>query len=187
MNYTNYLKEILQPLDIYDLENGVGAEELAVIGQQLDAVFDALEEIRREAFLASAESYGLTNFEAALPFTPAYLTTEDERRAVMALLRIRGGCFTLPLLQSTVSGCGLTATIEEGTEAMTAVIRFPQNRGVPDGFEKLQKRIEEIVPCHLQTTFVFIYTLWQELTAGLASWSAAQSLAGTWKAMETYI
>ena len=144
-------------------------------------------EIRREAFLASAESYGLTNFEAALPFTPAYLTTEDERRAVMALLRIRGGCFTLPLLQSTVSGCGLTATIEEGTEAMTAVIRFPQNRGVPDGFEKLQKRIEEIVPCHLQTTFVFIYALWQELTAGLASWSAAQSLAGTWKAMETYI
>ena len=51
MNYTNYLKEILQPLDIYDLENGVGAEELAVIGQQLDAVFDALEEIRREALL----------------------------------------------------------------------------------------------------------------------------------------
>ena len=186
MNYTDYLKQILAPLGIYDLDNGLGAEELGVIGKQMDEIFDALEEIRREAFLVSAESYGLTNFVAALPFTPASLTTEDERRAVMALLRIRGGCFTLPMLQETVSGCGLKATVEEGSEKMTAVVRFPQNRGIPDGFDKLQKRIEEIVPCHLATEFAFIYSLWRELMSKLTSWDDVQSKVDTWKQLEIY-
>ena len=186
MNYTDYLKQILAPLGIYDLDNGLGAEELAVIGKQMDEIFDALEEIRREAFLVSAESYGLTNFVAALPFTPASLTTEDERRAVMALLRIRGGCFSQSMLQDTISGCGLQATIEEGTEKMTAVVRFPLNRGIPEGFDKLKKRVEEIVPCHLATEYVYIYTTWRELMEKLPAWNDAQSRAGTWKQIEIY-
>jgi hypothetical protein len=187
VNYTDYLKQILMPLGIYDLESGLGAQELAVIGEQMDTIFDALEEIRREAFLASAESYGLTNFMNALPFTPASLTLEDERRAVMALLRIRGGCFTLPMLQDTVSGCGLKATIEESTEPMTVLVRFPQNRGVPENFEKLKRRISEIVPCHLKTDFQFIYSSWEELMAKLKTWGEAQERVGTWKEIEIYI
>lgn len=186
MGYTDYLKQILAPLGIYDLENGLGAEELRVIGAQMDAVFTALEEARMEAFLVTASSYGLENFERALPFTPAWLTKEDERRAVMALLRIRGGCFTLPMLQDTVSGCGLKATIEEGTEKMTAVVRFPQNRGIPDDFERLKSRIEEIVPCHMEIDFAFIYSLWRELMEKLPTWNDAQNKARTWKEIEIY-
>ncbi len=186
MGYTDYLKQMLAPLGLYELDNGLGAEELAVIGTQMDAIFVALEEIRQEAFLATANDYGLTNFVEVLPFTPAFLTKEDERRAVMALLRIRGGCFTLPMLQDTVSGCGLKATIEEGMEKMTAVVRFPQNRGIPDGFERLEKRIEEIVPCHLKTDFEFLYSLWKELMTKLLTWGEAQEKAKIWKEIEIY-
>lgn len=186
MSYTDYLKEILIPLNIYDLAGGVGAEELELIGTQMDAVFDALEEIRREAFLTTAEGYGLTDFEALLPFTPAWLTKDDERRAVMALLRIRGGCFSQSMLQDTISGCGLQATIEEGSAAMTTVVRFPHNRGVPEDFERLRKRVEEIVPCHLETDFVFIYTTWEELMEKLPTWGDAESRVGTWKMIEIY-
>lgn len=184
--YEEYLKQILMPLRIYELESGIGAEELAVIGEEMDKLFDALEEIRREAFLATAESYGLRNFEGILPFTPASLTTEDERRAVMALLRIRGGCFTQPMLQDTISGCGLQATVAESSEQMTVEVRFPHNRGIPDGFAALKKRVEEIVPCHLATEYVFIYTPWQSLMEKLLSWGDAQERAGTWKALEIY-
>lgn len=186
MNYTDYLKQILAPLRVYDLENGIGAEELRVIGGQLDEVFDALEEIRREAFLATAEGYGLKSFEKILPFTPAYLTTQDERRAVIALLRIRGGCFSQSSLQDTISGCGLQATIEEGSGKMTAIVRFPHNRGIPEGFDGLKKRVEEIVPCHLETDYVFIYTPWRELMEKLPTWGDAQSRATTWKKIEIY-
>lgn len=186
MGYTDYLKQLLAPLGFYDLDNGLGAEELVVIGTQMDEMFAALEEIRKEAFLATANDYGLTKFVEMLPFTPAFLTEEDERRAIMALLRIRGGCFALPMLQDTVSGCGLKATIEEGTEKMTAVVRFPQNRGIPDGFERLKKRIQEIVPCHLETDFEFLYSLWMELMRKLLTWGEAQKKAKTWKEIEIY-
>ena len=186
MKYANYLKQILSPLGIYDLESGIGAEEISLIGAQMDEIFDALEEIRREMFLETAESYGLMDFEDVLPFTLTSLTTEDERRTVIALLRIRGGCFSQAMLQDTISGCGLQATIEEGCETMTAVVRFPQNRGIPEGFEKLKGRVEEIVPCHLKTQYVFIYTPWRELMEKLPTWGDAQSRAGTWKQFEIY-
>lgn len=186
MNYHSYLNEILLPLGIYDLESGTGAVELETIGSQMDAVFDALEEIRREAFLATAESYGLSDLVEILPFTPNSLTSEDERRAVMALLRIRGGCFSQQLLQDTISGCGLQATIEESSEQMTAVVRFPENRGIPDNFESLAGHIAQIVPCHLEIRYIFIYTPWQTLMEKLPTWADAQSKAGTWRLLETY-
>lgn len=64
------------------------------------------------------------------PIRPAYITTEDERNAVMALLRIRRGCFTLQMLQDTLSGCGISASIAESGTAMTSAVTFPKNRGI---------------------------------------------------------
>lgn len=186
MGYESYLKQMLSPLGVYALDMGIGAKELKVIGAQMDEIFDALETIKRESTLITAESYGLTGFEEIMLYRPAYLTPEDERRAVIALLKIRGGCFTKRMLQETLSGCGLAATIEESGEKMTVTVSFPNNRGVPDGFEKLQTRIEQIVPCHLLTKYVFIYTTWQELMAALPNWQTVKLLVSDWHQMETY-
>ena len=45
LGYTDYLKQMLLPLGIYDLEEGIGAEEIRVIGKQLDELFETLEEL----------------------------------------------------------------------------------------------------------------------------------------------
>jgi len=186
LGYTDYIKQMLAPLGIYDLETGVGAEELEVIGEELDKVFYALEEVWREAVLATAQSYGLKKYEEILPYRPAYITAEDERRAVMALLRIRGGCFTISVLQDTLSGCGITATVEEGSEKMSVVVKFPNNKGIPDSFEKLKARIEEILPCHLNVKYEFIYSAWQIIMDKLNNWAAVERNAKSWREFEIY-
>lgn len=177
---------MLLPLGIYDLDEGLGAEEIKVIGRQLDEIFEALEELGRESVTAQAESYGLTNYENLLPYTPAYITTEDERRALLALLRIRGGCFTLDMLQDTLSGCGIAASISESNNKLTVGVSFPENRGIPDGFDKLRKRIEEIVPCHLAIEYLFTYSTWQELMIRLPNWTAIENNTRNWRELEIY-
>lgn len=182
--YSDHIKQLLEPLGVYDLAIGAGAAEIDVIGEQLDAVFDRMEIMACEAVIPTAGGFGLTSYEELLPYRPAYLTLDDRRRALLALLRIREGCFTKKLLQDTISGCGIAATIEEGAEALTAVISFPQNRGIPDGFELLKSRIENIVPCHLSVSYRFIYSTWQQLMALLIDWSDAESSCASWRDIE---
>jgi len=186
LGYTDYLKQMLLPLGIYDLEEGIGSEEIRVIGKQLDEVFDFLEELGREALTAQAESYGLKNYETLLPYMPAFITAQDERNSVIALLRIRGGCFTRELLEETLCGCGISAGIAESDTAMTVAISFPQNRGIPEGFDTLRLRIEEIVPCHLAVEYIFTYTTWEELMAKLPSWAAITENTSCWREFEIY-
>ena len=136
--------------------------------------------------MAQAESYGLKNYEALLPYMPAYITAQDERNAVMALLRIRGGCFTRGLLEETLGGCGISAGIAESGTAMTVAVGFPENRGVPEGFDMIKLRIEEIVPCHLAVEYRFTYSTWQELMAKLQSWTAITENTSCWREFEIY-
>ncbi len=187
MGYYDYLKDMLRPLGFYELETGAGAAELEVIGAQLDEVFSELEVLSREALLCTAESYGIESYERLLPYRPAYITTEDARRALSALLLIRGGCFTQPRLQAALAGCGLRAEVCQGEGELTASVSFPYNRGIPEGFDRLKRRIEEIIPCHLAVEYVFIYTKWGELMALLRSWENAEERGLSWREMEILI
>ncbi|MBP8640554.1 MAG: DUF2313 domain-containing protein [Oscillospiraceae bacterium] len=177
---------MLFPLGVYDLEEGIGAEEIKVIGKQLDEVFNSLEELGRESVITQAQDYGLKGYEKVLPFTPAYITTQDERDAVMALLRIRGGCFSSAKLQDTLRGCGISASIAESVKAMTVAVCFPNNKGIPEGFDALKLRIEEIVPCHLAVEYSFVYSAWRELMNRLVSWTAIEGNAKSWREFEIY-
>ena len=186
MGYGAYLKSLLAPLDLYDLEKGIGAAELESIGDAMDGVYETLTELEREALPATAESWGLGRYEEILPYHPAASTPEKRRQAVMALLRIDGSSFTLQAMQDTVAGCGIAAAVEEGTEPQTVVISFPGVRGTPQRFEALQERIEAILPCHLAVTYHLIYLTWQELETFGLTWEILEQANMTWEELERY-
>lgn len=185
MGYAAYLKDLLRPMRLYELDSGDGAAELECEGEQLDAVFSALETAQRESIVASAEDTGLSAYEKILPFVPAYVTDRDRRRAIEALLRIDSRSFTPAAINDTVAGCGIRALVEETDIPLTVRVSFPYNRGVPEDFEQLQKRIEEILPCHLGVVYEFVFVLWQELEQWLETWLEAEA-CGTWSAVESW-
>ena len=185
MGYGSYLKDLLRPLRLYELDSGDGAAELECEGEQLDAVFAALETAQRESVVATAEDTGLSAYEEILPFVPAYVTDRDRRRAIEALLRIDSRSFTPAAINDTVAGCGIRALVEETDTPLTVRVSFPYNRGVPEDFEQLQKRIGEILPCHLEITYEFVFVLWRELEQWLASGLEAEA-CGTWSAVESW-
>jgi len=66
MSYGRYLRELLAPLRLYDLEAPFNGGELNVQGGALDGVDTWLAELRRESTLAEAESWGLERIIALL-------------------------------------------------------------------------------------------------------------------------
>ena len=185
MDYAEELRNVLRPLGVYDVDVGVGAAELAAAGAALTGIWRALAGAETESSPVTAEGAGLTGWEALLPFVPAWRTTADRRRAIAALLRIDGTGFTVAAINDTVAGCGIRALVEETETPMTVRVSFPWNRGVPEDFDALRQRIEQIIPCHLAIDYLFILALWQELEALISAWSEIEADGLVWRQVES--
>ena len=184
MDYAYELKNLLRPLGIYDLDSGAGASELECIGGELDRIFSMLETAEQNANPLTAAVSGLQPWEALLPFAPASLTANDRRQAIAALLRIDGCSFTPDGLNRTIAGCGIRAVVRETAVPMTVEVSFPENRGVPEGFEELKVRLEQILPCHLEVEYAFAFCLWRELEGLFAAWKKLEAAALSWEELQ---
>lgn len=187
MAYYEYLRKTLEPLKLYELSTGVGAEELRVIGGQLDELFEEVELLSRESLVATAESFGLDEYRELVSKIQTGASAVSARNTLMALLRIRQGYFTPVALMDTVGGCGLPACVEETGVANVVEVSFPTIRGVPADFDSLQRRVEEILPCHLDIQYRFIYITWRDYQQLFSSWREAQSCCDSWRAFQSYV
>ena len=152
---------MLRPLGVYDLREGtVNRGELAAYGLVLDDREEELTDTAREMNLISAAGFGLEQIENLLPYRPVCETAAQRRSALAALLRIGGDSFTPEAVNSTLRGCGLNARAEEGDEPGYVKVYFPDVAGIPEGFDRLREIIEEILPSHVEVTYVFWYNPW---------------------------
>lgn len=182
MGHSQYMKQLLAPLRLYDLDEGIGARELDAVGARLDALAQRLAAMQRESIAATAENEGLEAYEKLLPYIPACGTTEERRRALCALLSIDNASFTGADMARTLAGCGVLAQARETESPDTVEVTFPDRRGEPDGIEALKTRIESILPCHLEVRYVYSYPTWSELEAAFPSWDAIEGMV--WAELE---
>ena len=125
MSYAQYLRQLLAPLGIYQLNAPFQGGELEALGDAFDQVEGALEELNREACLATAEDWGLEQVAVLFRRRPPATTVKTMREALAALLRIGGDSFTLAAINDTISGCGVNARVEETDQAGTEPWRSP--------------------------------------------------------------
>ena len=186
MSHSQYLRDLLRPLGIYDLEAPFNGGELDAQGEALDRAMAALEEIQRESSLTTAESWGLEQVARLFLRRPVATQPRPLADALAALLRIGGDSFTLGAINDTISGCGVRAQVTE-TGVGSVQVRFPGTVGVPDGFEQLKKIVEDILPAHLAIEYWFWYLTWAELEAKFACWGDVQAQNLTWSELEIYV
>ena len=187
MGYYEHLKELLYPLRMYELESGIGAAELKAIGAAMDRHCETQNTLEREATPASASHYGLEAYEEIMPFVPAYQLIEERRKAISALLRIDDMSFTPEAINSTAAGCGIAVEVLESETPETVVVAIINTRGVPPDFSNIKSRIEQILPCHLDVEYRFIYTTWNEFMNCIDSWNEIEQIPLDWHSMEIYI
>ena len=134
--------------------------------------------------MATALDFGFRAYEELLPYVPSHLTVEGRRQAIGSLLRIDGASFTPKALGDAILGCGIYARAEELLGTQSVLVSFPENRGVPENFEELKAKIEQILPCHLEILYTFIYVSWRELEAAFLSWGGLESAVLNWRELE---
>jgi hypothetical protein len=161
VSFEEYLVALLRPLGVYDLREGtINRGELAAYGVQLDSREAELDGTAREMNLTTAQDFGLEMIEALLPYRPVCETAAQRRAALAALLRIGGDSFTPEAINDTLRGCGLNVRAEEGGRPGYVKVYFPDVAGIPEGFDELRRIIEEILPSHVDVTYVFWYNTW---------------------------
>ena len=186
MSHAQYLRDLLRPLGVYNLEAPFNGGELDVQGAALDGAMDWLEEVQRESSLATAEDWGLENTAQLFVRRPVADQPKKLAAALAALLRIGGDSFTLAAINDTISGCGVPAVVKERGKGLVSV-SFPGVAGEPDNFEELKKIIEDILPTHLGIEYDFWYLTWSELEAHFQSWKEIEDLDLSWKGLETCV
>lgn len=186
MNHAQYLRDLLRPLGVYDLTAPFNGGELDAQGEALDAVCARLEDIQKEASLATAEGWGLEKIASLLARRPVASQPRKLAAALAALLRISGDSFTLAAINDTVTGCGIPAVVKELGKGQASV-SFPGVAGEPDNFQELKKIIEDILPAHLGIQYDFWYLTWQELEDNFPSWQSIEDLELSWTQLETFV
>ena len=187
MSYAQYLRALLAPLGVYDLNAPFQGGELDALGEAFDQVEAALEETQRETCLATAEDWGLERIASLFRRRPPAATVQNMREALAALLRIGGDSFTLDAINDTISGCGVNARVEETGQAGTVEVSFPQVPGIPPNFEEIRVIIEDIIPAHLVIRYHYWYLTWQQLEQKFSCWQDIEDLQLTWYGLETYV
>ena len=181
MIHQDYLASLLRPLGVYDLREGtVNRGELEAYGVRLDHMAGELEDTAREMNLTTAEGFGLERVEELLPYRPVCATPGQRREALAALLRIGGDSFTPAAINDTLRGCGLNARAEEGGQPGYVKVYFPEVAGIPEGFDGLRAIIEEILPSHVDVTYVFWYNTWAMAAERHPTWGHAQDAGLSW-------
>jgi len=122
----------------------------------------------------------LERIEALLPYRPVCQTAGQRRQALAALLRIGGDSFTPEAVNDTLLGCGINARAEETGRPGYVEVRFPRVAGIPEGFGRMRAIIEEILPSHLDITYVFWYNTWAMAAERHPSCGHAQDAGLSW-------
>lgn len=184
MSYGEYLQELLRPLGIYNPEGSFQRGELESAGISLDGVEAMLEEVQRESNLLTAKDWGVTRIGSLLTHPPVARAGEEMGAALAALLRIGGDGFTMAAINDALSGCGISARAEE-TGVGRVRVRFPEQAGVPAGFEQIERCIRELLPAHLGVEFWFRFITWAELEQQFSAWEDLQNQ--TWAELEVKV
>lgn len=174
---------------IYKWEGSFQWAELCSAGVALDLCANELEEIQEEMNLVTAKKQGLQHMCSLLRSRPMTENTEQMRASISALLRIGDRSFTPQAIEDNLSGCGLSVSVFEGDTPGCVTVTFPGVVDIPQNFLELQKRIEEILPCHIGVFYQFHFLTWRELERSIQNWGELEKnayvWAGSWKKRET--
>lgn len=187
MGHGDLLWELLRPMGPYRQRGIYSGGELESEGQALDAVQSTLELLEREAFLDTAESFGLSRWESLLAMPLAAGTPEERRTALAALFCVGGDSFTLAAINDNLKNSGLDAVVSETDQPGLVEVRFPHRAGVPQNFEELKYNIENILPCHLEIRYIFRAITWGQLEAKFSNWFSLERSSGNWGNLESMV
>lgn len=142
------MKNRLLPTGLYLLSGSGGVDfELMAYAAGLDPLIDAVKELQRESFFATAESWGLSSFEAACGLKNPPADLAEARKRLAALTSVCGDDCSADAVLSLLTSLGFTLTLSKGSAAGSLVCSVTK---VPEGTSaELLQELQGFFPAHL--------------------------------------
>lgn len=108
MSVISSLIKVLTPLNIYNITYGTNIyNELNVYAKELDRLNLEIDTLLREAFVYTAESYGLANIEKIYTAEDTLNTAQTRREKILERLSINDSYFTLKDMEKSLLSLGV--------------------------------------------------------------------------------
>ena len=176
------MKQAIGAVRLYDTAAPHLNAELHAYADELEKVYDELDELLPERFLQTAGDRGLSAYEEL--FGPARSGDLDERRRLLRLrLTLGGGDFTVAGIRQALDSFGLSYVIAEfplydrlNIIAQTDYTKAQQNF--------IRRETAKIIPAHIEYQLVFNTLTWSELDARNKTFSALENDNLTWEQID---
>lgn len=187
MSSLNSMKQKLRPLGFYDLnDDTLISAELSAYAVALDEISATLDEIERECFVSTAESYGLGMRERMLGPEQTNKSVEKRRKQLLYRSAITANDFTKSSLEKALAASGIIGSIVEYPSQNSVHINC--SGLVSDSLEKseAQSMVEEFLPAHLECIFNFSTLQWDSIDAKENTFDEMEARNLTWDEIDNF-
>lgn len=186
MNSYESLYEKTALTGVYDLsENSVVCAELYAFAAALDTVCTELEEMYRENFVTTAQSYGLSRREEmALGMVSQGFLTERRRSILAKKYLVTENDFTLSALEELLYAYGVRFGITENPAQLKIIIDAELDGMSETMKNAFVKSILDFLPAHLEGEVVYSGKRWSEIDTENRTFSQYDADNYTWDQLD---
>ena len=171
------------PVSIYDSNAENLGNELVTYGEEIDLLYDDLDEMFRERFISTATDRGLSVYEELFGPVRTDLSTAERRARLMLRMNLGEGDFTLAGIRRALDSFGLDCTIDEYPELgklnITAVGDYSKREQA-----YIKSEVSRIIPVHLEFQLTFNTLTWSQIDALNLTFAQIADQDLTWEELD---
>ena len=177
----------LERLCIYNLdESSVVYAETAAMSLGVDYVRAQLELLLREAFLNTAEDFGIVIYEKETGAPRDDLPLEKRREMIGARHAMHKEILTVSSVKNTLKALGAEGEIQEYPFSNALVINLMNDDYTDEEKEWLCEQLEKFMPAHLDISVQFCGLVWKEIDAMNNTFAYMDEVGLSWKEIDLY-
>ena len=147
------MRDKLSPLGLYRLSEGdVTDAELKAYAEGLDPLFELIDELEREGFIPTAESYGLSSREGFIDREKSALTVERRRELLLGAERSRMLIPSAAAFRQYLSDIGLLSFSIGEHPTRQRMDLYVNDSLTQEEKRLIGEKIERACPAHLSVT-----------------------------------
>lgn len=157
---------------------------LGAINTSDEKIYDAIKDLALQ-FNVKTATWGLAIYEKELGILGVADKPIEERRQLI-LSRYRGaGNINASMIRAIVDSYVPNCEVEISLENSVVTIKFVDLKGIPANIADCEGSINEVIPCHLNLEFVYLYNTWGQIEALGKTWAYYENLNNTWEQVST--
>lgn len=181
------LKSVLRPLGIYKLSGDTLVDfELTAYAAGLEILNQALQELEREAFIPTAQSYGLTNRESICGKIKISRLIDERRDMLIYRNSISNTDFTKEGIEKALISVGLKAIINENLDGATIYINCFSVLDDLWTTSEIEAAAKKFLPAHLTANFDYRVISWSNIEGRSLTFGSMDNADLTWNSIDNF-